>query len=1227
MANLLPNLLSQLENDEIEYFLVKGKELIFNKELSFLQNDNNSHELGFILPTTLAGKELDETYDVYIDYLDGKEKPGCVANHLTYEKIYDDQGNMGTVEKYDPKTATQITTEINEATVNIPISSINNDGIAIKDNKTYYIETNVRYSDDGEHFISNVKRENFEDSAEVSKDYPSGYANHLYFTKVSKYLQTSKESGETTDGGSVNYFCIKWTLDNQVTKEPGQVTFSLRIEKESEDFKWQSTTANFRIIRNLKEYYYLQNEVEENYVIQNRKITPVGNFENILVKGDANSNKLFYKMNRYFQGQDMLAEKNIKIKNKNNILKEFSVKKILDLDGDIPFVVEDEGKYYTLNTKYIVNSAVFVGPGNKVFEMDSSGQITITIPNAQGKEEKYTFSNLSVKKIYNKTKYGYEYQISWTAPSGYSTKFHTIFSVSSLDTPLNILNSGDFTITPILNLTGTNFELNISQTFEKTISNRVVPMFNRLIRFVFADENGEYGDFNDGEIEYINENDNYFIFSWTPDSRATRAEGELNYCIEFYINSIENLLNIDGSITTVNNRTYSWSTLPSTITIENNFANTANLDYIPSWTSYIENDIMGVLNQYIATNIQSQYNSIVDTLMNRFLAEYSTYENQDKLASVTRETEKIYYIGSITLKNEKYTLEISTSQSEGIVSPDTVILYESTHSESVQSFGPSELAIIPNATNKFHTNIIVKGIYYYVIYNFSTQQIVFYSLEEDNGQPLVPFIKNVLEDELQNIKNAIFTNGQNFSELTIDQDGTEQHQSIERIIKDLITSISTYFFASGLPEDNSVEAQLQTKFSELSGLLLELYDNGKGLYLTNKEEYSDKTAQIDTLPLGGELENCIQFDYKIDDSEKSQKCKYNYKLSMYNDRLHLYCTSLDNIYVPAARYSTDKLQYTYPQYIVQTSNDSKYYYECKSFDKVIEYYYYKTDSSYSNLQGLDNTLLIYYEDYNKNNDYSTMDLYYNQGNWTYCNIQDLQLNEGDKLYKINPVYSRLFIAIRPTVYVPLFTDLDLMSWPKPTLISIFEFPEILKDNPNFSWEGDKIPILVSLVNQFNGKVTDIDNNLTQKVNQNLESGMSSLTKLVLGEPNENNNYSITTGEDEEGNKQYTITLSPNFSIENEAIQNSLIRQLFNSIQGSLDYYTNNSTNGALATIYSQYIAQLNENRSTLTSQYEASIQQLSSILQAYSKMPQLTFDGSILNVTTVDLSTNSPTTG
>lgn len=644
---VLSNLLSQLENDDVKYYLVKGKELITEDKISVLQNDNDSYKIGFIMPKKVGGFDIDSSWNFYIDYLDGKEKPGYVANELEFYQVIRDDNIKGA--SLDWSTPGTIKATFDGRQVSIPIADIKGNTYHTETND-YYVETNVKYSTDGRNYVSNVHRENFEDSAEVSPDYPSAYANAIYFTKFSKNLTVSAKRDVTEDRDMVEYIYLEWVLDSKVTKEPGKVVFSIRMEN-SAGYKWQSLTGEFTVKPNLKEFYYLQNEVEENYVIQNRKIVPVGNFENILVKGDTNSNKLFYKMNRYFQGQDMLAKKTFTTQGST-----YDVFKINNLSGDAPFVIKPDAsveKYKGLDTNYIIEDAIFTDIESNAFQMTDDRKLKIMY-----NKNLYTFENLSITKFYDVTSSTYKFRLTWDAPA---TLFKNEIVLLNLTDSFNILSSSSnqFLLTPIFQLIGTGFEINNQVEFNNSGNQYIiVPVFNRLIRFVFSDSEGEYADFDDGEIEYINDEENYFIFSWTPDNRATRAEGELNYTIEFYINATELQTDINGNAAAVQTKSYSWSTLPSTIRIEDNVAATGNIEFIPNWVAYIENNISKDLDSYIVTEIQTQYNAIVDVLMNRFLATYSQINGEGPL----KKGQDNNYVGAIQLNGNKFSIRLMADE-------------------------------------------------------------------------------------------------------------------------------------------------------------------------------------------------------------------------------------------------------------------------------------------------------------------------------------------------------------------------------------------------------------------------------------------------------------------------------------------------------------------------------------------------------------------------------------
>lgn len=605
----LSNLLSLLQNDGMKYYVLRGRDLYTEDNFSILQNDNNSTKIRILLPLELGGFSINDKYNFYIDYIDGAGKPGVVSNETNVINLYKQTSDGNTYVKMDDGYSySKGVITITSSSTTVSLKDIENNQFKDANGNLYVVETNTQYSIDGKTYTSKIKNENFEDSAEISLDFDNPYSNAIYFIKSSPNLEVGNTSSEEdSEGRVVNYLYFDWILDKQVTNAVGTVNFSIRIEKEDTGFNWQSNTISFPVVSNLKETYYLKKEIEENYIIQNRTIKPVGNFENILVKGDTNSNKLFYKMNRYFQGQDMLAKKTFIYDNK-----EFDVYK----NQNNVFAFKN-GDYYTwLNIEYSINDLQIwrhgktgtYDPITNSFYIDGiSYYIKSLVKNP---------ANTSAAAVQK-----YQYTLTYTINNSDTVLTTNFENLNGIFTLLNT-NKEEVEYGYNIAAVGENFTRTNSTTNDMT-HNIWVPVFNRLIRFVFMSPNKDYGDWNNGEIEYINTDEDYFIFSWTPDSRATRSEGELSYYIEFFINgNYEELLDETG-ITSVRTRSYSWSTLPTTISVESNEAATATVNYIPHWVNYIENELQADMEALLNNDLQSQYNALEEYFINAILGDYS----------------------------------------------------------------------------------------------------------------------------------------------------------------------------------------------------------------------------------------------------------------------------------------------------------------------------------------------------------------------------------------------------------------------------------------------------------------------------------------------------------------------------------------------------------------------------------------------------------------------------
>jgi hypothetical protein len=798
MANILPNLLSQLQEDENKYYLLKDRKLITENNFTILQNDNNSTKLEIIMPTKIGGKELNSNLNYFIDYVDGAGKPGVISNITKIEAVYKKIDN-----NYEDVTE-KITISEEDCTFSldneeIKLSNIENNQFTTKAGNTYIIKTNVQYSTNGSTYTSKIHTENFEDSAEISIDYPSDYADYLYFIKASKNLTTATSVNTiNSNNEEISYAYMIWTLDKQVTNAAGIVSFSIRIE-DNNGYIWQSETTDFTIKPNLKENFYLKKEVEENFIIQNREIKPVGDFKNILVKGDTNSNKLFYKMNRYYQGQDMLAPKQY---NNNDVYK---------TDLNILYYIENDSNIL-LNREYSINNIILYKDGN-TWSYDTAAKTLEIKDNIYSNFRLYSSINSNNGKQY--------YTLEYIKNNNSTINRTTIESLNSTiileDIIYNIVIQGIITNYTTNNYDNDKYEDNYNFTTESFSlfyeDRNKIPVFNRLIRFTFLSPNQDYGDWNNGEIEYIDSD--YFIFSWTPDARATRSEGELNYYIEFFINGVYEQIEENGTTTTIQTKSYSWSTKPTTIIIEDNKAATANIDYIPHWVSYIENDLQDDMTAFLNGTLQSQYNSFEEYLIYTILGDY-TELNCDK-------TEDNNY--NLQLENNNYNILLTSDNLDG--NKYIILITNETENTNIN-------LISLNKDNIYSGVIQLDNINYYIIYNSVTTQLKFYQLENNNdiSTPYLEYAKEKLETLLNEYNSNYNTIENNFSELqtkvessfgvSFDENNDENNS--------LYTIIWNYF--------NNLGNTLQTIYNSQSGSPIKLKDINNNEYEVNGETMS-----------------------------------------------------------------------------------------------------------------------------------------------------------------------------------------------------------------------------------------------------------------------------------------------------------------------------------------------------------------------------------------------------
>ena len=649
MANI-SDLIDQLVPDKGKLYLFKNRDLIAQDNFTVLQNDNGSTKIEIVMPITIGGKTIGgaeepfESYNFYIDYIDGAGKPGVVENTTEITALYKQEAGEDTYTEV-VNLPTVVGDHFTLEEEDIYFSDIENNQFSIGTTK-YIVETNVQYVTDEKNYNSRIKNENFEDSAEISKDYGNPYSDALYIIKSSANLSTGMPDDELQQ-----YILSTWTLDKQVTNAIGEVTFSIRIEKPADHFIYQSNSATFKVTPNLKETYYLKKEIEENYVIQNRTIKPVGNFENILVKGDTNSNKIFYKMNRYYQGQDILAPKKYEgedvYKNQNGVF--------FKTNNDDP-AAATLGITYTINDLQIYTTGV-VGSYDELTNSFTIGENTYHIQHLAKEPQDSTIKT-------------YKYFLYYTINSSTTVIAKRL---DSLDTTIELEDGVTYSIN--IAALGSAYEssgydgITTPHTYPtKGSGDELVPVYNRLIRFVFMSPNKDYGDWNNGEIEYIDPEGKYFIFSWTPDYRVTRSEGDVSYYIEFFINgSYEDVID-NTDVVTVRTKSYSWSTLPTTIRVESNVAATASVNYIPHWVSYLENGLQDDLNAFLHSDLQSQYNDFAQYLTYAMLGDYSSYQSEKETEGTFVEIDNVTYKVIYTEDAANNQIEVTISNEEELYS-------------------------------------------------------------------------------------------------------------------------------------------------------------------------------------------------------------------------------------------------------------------------------------------------------------------------------------------------------------------------------------------------------------------------------------------------------------------------------------------------------------------------------------------------------------------------------
>ena len=956
MSNKLANLLLQLQEDETTYYVLKGRELYTEDKLEVLSNDKNSTKISIIMPETINGQSLDANLKFYIDFLDGNNKPGVISSQNEIVKVISEnpktdstevieykitEGSSGDYKTYtiskDEEDITTITL-YNDDTIETSNGTVISQNEINVNGTIYYLQYNTKVSG-YRSYISKVRNENYEDSAEVSDDFPSAYADSTYYLRQSKNIVVAGiHSGTNSEDNLVNYSLLEWTLDPSVTEAVGEVTFSIRIEDPTKDWKWQSETAHFTVKSNLQEIYGLRKEIEENFVIQNREIIPVGDFKAILVKGDTNSNKLFYKMNRYFQGQDMLARKTwtSDLKEETTTEKdiEFSLYKTRDKKKDIIYYLKrDTGDFYIANFDYVINSLTLTDNQNSYIYNNSiiKDCITLNLGSDNDKVEiKVDLFNLSLKKKYKDTDNCYYYNLNATPifkiNNNYvNKKGRKIYqnsagewlfkedSTAATDMPsitfsnfkqlTNKLNyelsyckyesgeystdevkTGDFN--GIWQVTASDYEFYSDDSGLPIKLDSapvgIVPMFNRLIRFVFLSPNKDYGDWNNAEIEYINEAENYFIFSWTPNTRATRTEGELSYTIEFFINAFEEVLDENQNRVINQSKAYSWSTLPSIIKVENNSAATASVNYIPNWVAFVENELAPKVDEFIHNDLESKYDTFESEMKARVFEDYITYKSNT-------DTIEGHYID---INNEKYNITIHTdsSKNEEPTSIDFINDTDETLSKNYALTAVQNSDILYQSVNCIMPSKNEDLNNYYLIYNNYTKQVLVFGINDSENTPFFPYLETRLEELVTSTKQKIYDNANDFSTLAnnygIKNDDTVV--TIENIFNTILSQIIEKIFYNGKSDleeigtgEDSIVGQFITKSNDLTNNLQDYYfgDYQEGLlsYRFKKSDINNYNGLINNgrliLNVDSETNKTI---YKIIDNGISGKVILGY---------------------------------------------------------------------------------------------------------------------------------------------------------------------------------------------------------------------------------------------------------------------------------------------------------------------------------------------------------------
>lgn len=902
MSDKLAKLLLQLQEDETTYFVLKGRELYTEDNLEVLSNDKNSTKISIIMPETINGQSLDTNLKFYIDFLDGNNKPGVISSQNEIVKVTSENPETDSTEIIEYKITEGSSGDYKTYTISkneediTTITLYNDDtiktsnGIVISQNEinidgtTYYLQYNTRVSG-YRSYTSKVKNENYEDSAEVSDDFPSAYADSTYYLRQSKNIVVAGIHSDTNvEDNLISYSLLEWTLDPSVTEAVGEVTFSIRIEDPTKDWKWQSETAHFTVKSNLQEIYGLRKEIEENFVIQNREIVPVGDFKAVLVKGDTNSNKLFYKMNRYFQGQDMLARKTwtADLSQTEKDIK-FNLYKTRDKKKDIIYYLKrDNGDFYIANFKYIINTLTLTDNQNAYIFNNGVIKDCITL-NLGTKEDNITFkidlTNISLYKKYNANKNYYEYEITaipifknnnqyvdiknkpiyqdikdskWyyvdskelvptdSLPTIAFDNIKQLNNVLTYSLPYYEYNNGNFTtkseykgsFNGIWQVTASDYDIYSDDQGAIKLDTApigIVPIFNRLIRFVFLSPNKDYGDWNNAEIEYINEAENYFIFSWTPNARATRTEGELSYTIEFFINAFEEVLDENQNRVINQTKAYSWSTLPSTIKVENNSAATASVNYIPNWVAFVENELAPKIDEFIHNDLESRYDTFENEMKARVFEGYTTYKSNQLISNNITNG---YYI---EVNGERYELTVTVDIVNN--NPISITFTNSQISTIGEKSRTFTLIPVQNSDILYQSvNCILPSFKddltnYFLIYNSFTKQTLVFSINDSENTPFFPYLETRLEELITSTKQKIYDNEEDFTTLASNYNiKIDNSTTIESIFNIILSQIIDKIFYNGKEDldnlgtgEESLLGQFITKANSLTNDLQNYY--------------------------------------------------------------------------------------------------------------------------------------------------------------------------------------------------------------------------------------------------------------------------------------------------------------------------------------------------------------------------------------------------------------------